>query len=481
MKIVLCGPPHSGKSTFLANLKRRLPDDTQRVFRACPDGENDLSNETGDFKGDTRIKGEFSAEFVERFCRAIDNNNESKMVIVDVGGKMSDENREIISHCDAYIIVCREDAEPDEDMKAWQEFLDSIVKKGTDNEHLKQFALIDIDHVQDDEEIEEGLKCLALIDSALEGEEQIYSKDSDEVLRGRAVGLKRKTFLRQSPLLDKLGAKIIRESGYELSDSQELNLENFSGLALAAALDCLKTTQVEGVDVPKAIWQFDSISKVYDRVKSLVDETQDKSVDVKINGIRPAFILCATTKALLDNGIESISTMDAEHDEYVPIRKIEQKEGIRKADGIKYHVIESKNAIFMDLDIEGQDFTLEEYSNCVLPKLNTNKPLYISGRVTNWLMAAVATSYDSTKVCVLQPPKGFICTCSHNRDDLGKVEINVPGIDHTRFFEDKKEIEEYNNKHELKKEFVVSEGDYLLSEIDNNDEEVGGRNGDDSI
>ena len=39
MKIIFCGPPHSGKSVFIANLIDKMPTDAYTIIRACPDGE----------------------------------------------------------------------------------------------------------------------------------------------------------------------------------------------------------------------------------------------------------------------------------------------------------------------------------------------------------------------------------------------------------------------------------------------------------
>ena len=39
MKIVFCGPPHSGKSIFLQGLTANTPHDDYYLFRSCPDGE----------------------------------------------------------------------------------------------------------------------------------------------------------------------------------------------------------------------------------------------------------------------------------------------------------------------------------------------------------------------------------------------------------------------------------------------------------
>ena len=44
MKIIVCGPPHSGKTVFIANLIDKMPTDAYTVIRACPDGEGTWSN-----------------------------------------------------------------------------------------------------------------------------------------------------------------------------------------------------------------------------------------------------------------------------------------------------------------------------------------------------------------------------------------------------------------------------------------------------
>lgn len=438
MTIVFCGPPHSGKSVLIANLKKRLPDDCQRVLRACPDGEGDWSNESGNFLVDVRNKSTFTPEFVERFCHAIDRNQDSKIVIVDVGGRRTEENREIFSHCDSYAVLCSTIPENQNEMQEWQTFADSIIKKGTPEEHLA---------------------CFALLDSALEGTEEIdWQEAKTNPLKGKVTGLARKTLLKSSPLLDKLAAKIIRESGYTLEDSRNLDLHELSGLALAYSVGCQKIETIEDVEVPKAFWNYESIGKVYDVISRLTSEDDGKTKEVQIDAVRPAFILCACAKSLHDSGIQTIRTMDSENNEFIDIKKLEKREGIQETDGLMYHMIEGEKGIFLDIDIEGQNYTLQEYASCVLPKLNAGKPVYISGRVPNWLMASAAISYDAPKISVLQPPKGFVCTCSQEKSELGVLQETIPGINLNQYFEDKKDAMRRGIP------FVFKNDDYLEDE-----------------
>ena len=85
MKIVLCGPPHSGKSVFIANIIDKLPTDAYTIIRACPDGEGTWSNNANQVETNVvRRKGKFTEKFIEDGCKAIDNQV-NKIVLVDVG------------------------------------------------------------------------------------------------------------------------------------------------------------------------------------------------------------------------------------------------------------------------------------------------------------------------------------------------------------------------------------------------------------
>ncbi len=85
MKIIFCGPPHSGKSVFVANLIDKMPTDAYTIIRACPDGEGTWSNNKNQNETNiVRKKGKFTKSFIENACTAIDNQT-NKIVLVDVG------------------------------------------------------------------------------------------------------------------------------------------------------------------------------------------------------------------------------------------------------------------------------------------------------------------------------------------------------------------------------------------------------------
>ena len=107
--VAVGGPPHSGKSVFLAELYRQL---LQRqpsgifLHRACPDGEGMWSNEADpEIVQQIRRKAAFSDEFVNLTLHTIEQlgkNPQLPLVLLDLGGKRTAENAEILrrsTHC----------------------------------------------------------------------------------------------------------------------------------------------------------------------------------------------------------------------------------------------------------------------------------------------------------------------------------------------------------------------------------------------
>lgn len=123
--IAIGGPPHSGKSVFLAELYRQLlhccP---SKVFlqRACPDGEGMWSNEADpEIVQQIRRKAAFSEEFVAVTLRGIEQlgrNPQHQIVLVDLGGKRTAENAELLKRSTHCIILS---SNPDE-ISQWQAF-----------------------------------------------------------------------------------------------------------------------------------------------------------------------------------------------------------------------------------------------------------------------------------------------------------------------------------------------------------------------
>lgn len=404
MKIVVCGPPHSGKSVLLANLIEKMPTDAHTIIRACPDGEGNWSNNNNQEETKSvRQKGKFTNTFIENTCKAIDNQT-GKIALIDVGGMMSKENEEVFKHCDSFVVLSSDEQKK----KEWLEFGEKL-----------------------------GLQCIACLDSRLEGKEEIYTRKP--YLQGRVVGLKRGRKLEDSPVINALVSNIIEKSNYT-SKGQNSNA-TIDDTELGFELGYGEKILIEnGKYINKVKWKEEAIPKVYNAVKEKLNPEQS----VYIYGIRANFILSAICKACKKMNINDIKTYDVRFKQYIPIKGISQKRGLKKTEGLDFNLIENKENAFLNIDITNEQYSLENYEKCVLPRIKSGKNLYISGRIPNWLLASIINSYDSKKIFTFQPGKGFTCVVSDNERDLGTIVDGADGININQYFKDR--LENRNNK-----------------------------------
>lgn len=127
MKVVLCGPPRSGKSCLRQGLKdavRRVPGAPYPyVITACPDGEGAWFQETVNSDPDLAAackaiyKAKFTPEFVRRITDSV-KNVALPLVLVDIGGIPSAENKEICASATHAILLAGDTSRFPE----WREF-----------------------------------------------------------------------------------------------------------------------------------------------------------------------------------------------------------------------------------------------------------------------------------------------------------------------------------------------------------------------
>lgn len=136
VKVVLCGPPNTGKTVLQQALKtavlklKNAPKDFY-VISGCPDGEGAWFGETARNNPDLadQLKKEYKAKFTLKFARdkardiaAINNS----LLLFDVGGKIpTEENRIIMSQATHAIMV----AKNEQDVADWQEFCGKQLEK----------------------------------------------------------------------------------------------------------------------------------------------------------------------------------------------------------------------------------------------------------------------------------------------------------------------------------------------------------------
>ena len=127
MKVVLAGPPRSGKSCLRQGLKdamRRIPEAPYPyVITACPDGEGTWFQET--VNADPKVaaeckaayKSKFTPEFVRRVADSVKNIN-LPLTLVDIGGIPSEDNKKICRHATHAILLAGDTGKFPE----WREF-----------------------------------------------------------------------------------------------------------------------------------------------------------------------------------------------------------------------------------------------------------------------------------------------------------------------------------------------------------------------
>lgn len=123
MTVAIGGPPHSGKSVFLAELYRQLlARRPAGVFlqRACPDGEGMWSAESDpSLVAEIRRKGSFSQEFVLFTLKSIENlGKRFPILLLDLGGRRTAENAEILRRSTHVLIL----SSKDEENEPWSRF-----------------------------------------------------------------------------------------------------------------------------------------------------------------------------------------------------------------------------------------------------------------------------------------------------------------------------------------------------------------------
>ncbi len=123
MVVAVGGPPHSGKSVFLAELYRQILDRMPgEVFlqRGCPDGEGMWSAESDPSMVKTiRQKGTFTEDFVNWVANAIRGLQKGfSITLLDLGGKRISPNDEILRASTHLIVLSSQE----EETQAWVDY-----------------------------------------------------------------------------------------------------------------------------------------------------------------------------------------------------------------------------------------------------------------------------------------------------------------------------------------------------------------------
>ena len=185
-KVVLAGPPRSGKSCMREGLKQALRSipgaPYPYVITACPDGEGAWFQETVNHDPElaaackAAYKAKFTPEFVNRIAASV-RNCCLELTLVDIGGIPSVENEKICSGATHMVILAGDVSRIPE----WHEFARKV-----------------------------GLVVVAEIFSDYHGTEDVVeSESSDGILRGSVHHLERGEQVAERPMIRALAEHLL--------------------------------------------------------------------------------------------------------------------------------------------------------------------------------------------------------------------------------------------------------------------------------
>lgn len=395
MKIIICGPAHSGKSVFVANLRRFLPREGSFLFRCAPDGEGTWSNKADqELVSKIRRKGKFDSTFMDYVLGGLENCR-IPITLVDVGGIRSKENEEIFAKCDAFIVL----SSKDEELGEWQRFGESL-----------------------------GLRCLALLRSRLTGSEEIENVQADAPIAGTICGLERGIEI-ESELLRHVAQRLIIMTARELAaykEEEEMNTETKKTVkivAIAAAISKENETYPlpNGKVVTGLNWRGDDLPAVDAHMRSL---TFGRNTHFVVDGACPAWLALA----VVHGGHPASASLNDPRLGVVPVG-CELPGDPHGGKNLTFETEEKEAYTLVNFEVAGGTFDVADLASVVPPTVNTKKAVVISGRGPNWLVVSIAMAYHAAAAAVycFQPDVGATCAMTHHPEhQLGSlIQIEV--------------------------------------------------------
>lgn len=402
MEIIVCGPPHSGKSVFIATLEKMLPADGYETIRVHKDGEGDWSNnpDQNEVKS-VRIKAsDINDKFIKDKCRII-RNSKKKIVIVDIGGMLYDDKIPIFKTCNSFIVLSSDRPH----RKEWQRFGEKY-----------------------------GAVCIANLASALDEknpEDTIDDGEDDIVISGIVKNLNRGMYKLDSPLIRKIADRIILESGYKNLKASD-DVINF--YEIADEIGCNSVRTLNGI---KVFYNVNFESENVGKILACIKKYKGRKSCI-LDGARANWISALASSYLLNNEVEKVKIYDTEEHSFLRIKKI--KKISERTESLYYEFYANQKLAVIKFSLNNKSIPYSTLGKLVLPEISSDKKIIISGRIPHWLLDSVVYSYKDNESYVFQPGsiKKFICVASKDESKLGSTVEKFDGFDVVNFVKEKK-------------------------------------------
>lgn len=387
MKVVICGPPHSGKSVFVANLRRFLPREGLFLFRCAPDGEGTWSNKADqELVSKIRRKGKFDESFMSYVLNGLENCR-TPITLVDVGGIRSEQNEAIFAKCDAFVVL----SSKDEEISEWQIFGERL-----------------------------GLNCLAVLRSRLTGSEVIEIVSEGAPISGTICGLERGQEL-ESDLLRQVAQRIIETAANDIAAYEEEKKEAMNTITTTQIAELLGKTEVEktlpnGRVVKTIEWEGSDLPKLDEYLRGL---GLGKTDHLTFDGPCPAWLGLAVV-----HGVHpAYASMNDPRLGAVPVG-CNTPSGEGSGKNIKFTSEDRGEYVMLTYELEGGVFDVADLSEVTPPAIPNGKGVVLSGRGPNWLTVSIAMAYHAMSrwVACFQPGVGATVAMTHHTSrNLGEV------------------------------------------------------------
>lgn len=384
-KIVIAGPPHSGKSVFLGGLKLLLPPERVWYFRACPDGEGFWTWVSPD-ASQYRRKGTFTSEIVDWYISSINRiNNAADIVLIDIGGRTSAENRRILVEGGVeYAIIISGDLAL---IPEWAEFLTSC-----------------------------GVKIIATIHSD-------YHATSDDVNSApmRCHYLERGVDVSSRPVIQKIATMLLDMVAPKRKEDTMDNYINIQALANQLGKVPVGKTLPDGKVIRTIEWCGRDLANI---ARLLHNQVHDKDVPVKIDGAAPAWLVVAIAHEI-HPGLPEINSPNG----YV-LAVCNKPGDIPAGNNLEWTVKDTQDGwVLVTVQQQNPSVPLDpaDLSNWTPPMVPFGSKIILSGRMPNWGMAAIAMAYHgiAKAVAMFQPGIGATVSWTHDANiKLGDL-INI--------------------------------------------------------
>ncbi len=358
--ILIGGPPHSGKSVLVYSITQALRkrNISHYALRACPDGEGDWANEIRqDFVRSLRIKGEFSSSFTQTVIHYLKKRH--LPLLVDVGGKPKDEQKEIFSHCTHAVLLIGD--QPDT-------YAHNLI-------HWRQMMAT------------QGVPIIAEIQSTLSAKN--YLTATEPLIIGRQQGLERGSFAAGPvfmALVDKIAALFSLDAQC-LADIHEKTAPANSRFINLPKL---------GVEMGNkdGVWQPEELPNIL--------ETVPERTAVSVYGRSPIWLYTALA---LNAHPASFTSFDAKlgwvYPPTLPTR------AVTREDEWEIELQETETCSLLEMNSKSQYLDIAEPEKIPLLTVPTDKGVILSGRIPIWLYCAVARQLIPTVpwIAIYQPNK----------------------------------------------------------------------------